>query len=63
MPRPKLEKTEETVAFSIRMRQSLGEKIKKHAEINHRSVSQEIVYLVEIALDYLEKFPDPKQNE
>ena len=62
MPRPKLNKTEETIALSIRVRKSLRDKIKDHADLNNRSMAQEVVYLVGIALDYLEKFPDPKHK-
>jgi hypothetical protein len=50
MPRPKLSETEETIALSIRVPKHLSDIIRSLAQKQHRSVSQEIVYLIEFAL-------------
>ncbi len=62
MPRPKLSSTEETIAFSIRVTEKLSETIRALAKKHHRSLSQEIVYLIEIALETIEKSPDGLQK-
>jgi len=56
MPRIKLNLEEEdTVALTILLPTTTRETIKKRAIKNYRSMSQEAVFLIELALDYLAK--------
>ena len=58
MARPKLLPNEETIASSVRLPLPLREKLYKRASENRRSLNQELVWLVQKAMDLLEKEPD-----
>jgi len=63
MPRKKLIPDEETVTVSVRLPDSLKERIETRAINNRRSVNQEINFLLLIALDLLEKEQAPGAGE
>jgi hypothetical protein len=58
MPRQKLYPGEETVALSIRIPASMKEEIEQRALKNRRSQNQEVVWLIEQALEALEREQD-----
>jgi len=58
MPREKLNPEEDTVALVIRLPATMKEMIKQRAIKNHRSMSQEAVFLIQMALDHLAKEHD-----
>jgi len=60
MPRKKLYRDDETVAFSIRLPAALRERLEQRAAENRRSLNQEIVWLVQQALETIEPEPEPK---
>jgi len=51
MPRQKLYGQEESVALSIRLPASLKDTIQQRAAKNRRSLNQEIVWLIQLAVD------------
>jgi hypothetical protein len=57
MPNKKLYPNEETVAMSIRVPESLKKVIEERAVTNRRSQNQEVVWLIEVALDHLREAP------
>ena len=54
MPREKLYQDEESVAFSIRLPAALRERLEQRATKNRRSLNQEIVWLIQQALETLD---------
>ena len=50
MPRPRINPDEETIAISIRLPASLRDEIQNRARKNRRSINQEVVWLLEKAL-------------
>lgn len=54
MGRPKKTKPDETMAMSIRLPSSIRDIIANRALANHRSLNQEIVWLLELALESIE---------
>lgn len=54
MGRPKKTKAEEIMAMSIRLPSSIRDTIANRALVNHRSLNQEIVWLLELALKSIE---------
>jgi predicted HicB family RNase H-like nuclease len=56
MPRKKVYK-EEIVAFSIRLPRSVKDQIQDRAQENRRSLNQEIVWMLQQALDMLQERP------
>lgn len=57
MPRPKLNPNEEYSTFSIRLSLDLKKIIQDRALKHRRSLNQEIVWLLQIALELLDKDP------
>lgn len=62
MPRQRLNPNEETVAISIRLPSSMKEVIQDRAIKERRSLNQEIVFLLQVALDLEQKQPSPKDE-
>jgi len=54
MGQPKKIKQDETIAMSIRLPSSIRDTIANRALANHRSLNQEIVWLLEFALRLIE---------
>ncbi len=57
MPRQKLYSDEEIAALSIRLPASLKAVIEQRAQANRRSLNQEIVWLLERAIEHLAQEP------
>jgi plasmid stability protein len=57
MPRPKLNPNETSIAISIRLPEEMKEAIQKRALAHRRSLNQEIVWLLALALKQLLKEP------
>lgn len=57
MPRQKLYSDEEVAALSIRLPASLKALIEQRAQANRRSLNQEIVWLLERAIELLSQEP------
>ncbi len=55
MPRGKLYKGEEVVALSVRLPEAIYAQIQNRSKTNRRSMNQEIVWLIQKALDLLEQ--------
>ena len=55
MPRRKPDQSADTVPISIYVPQEKKEIIQERAKKNHRSLSQEALYLIELALKALEQ--------
>ena len=51
MPKQRLNPNEETIAISIRLPSSMKEAIQDKALKDRRSLNQEIVFLLQVALD------------
>ncbi len=51
MPKQRLNPNEETIAISIRLPSSMKEAIQDKAVKERRSLNQEIVFLLQVALD------------
>lgn len=62
MPRKKLYRDDETVAFSIRLPAALRERLEQRAAENRRSLNQEIVWLVQQAFDLVGPAPDSEEQ-
>jgi hypothetical protein len=54
MPDSRVTDREEVVAFSIRLPRPLSDKIRQRAKQNRRSLNQEIIWLLEQALRFLD---------
>ena len=57
MPRQKLYPDKNRMALSIRLPEDLYEIVQKHAQENRRSMNQEVVWLVQKALELLDQAP------
>ena len=57
MPRPRLNPNEEYFTISVRIPILIKEKLQDRALKHRRSLNQEIVWLLQLALDLLEKDP------
>ena len=57
MPRPRLNPNEEYFTISVRIPTLIKEKLQDRALKHRRSLNQEIVWLLQLALDLLEKDP------
>lgn len=55
MPRKKMYQEEETGTLSVRLPLSIREKVEKRAQQNRRSLNQEMVWMLQFALETLEK--------
>ena len=62
MGRPKKIKTDETMAMSIRLPSSIRDTIAIRALVNHRSLNQEIAWLLELALKSVDLEPGSKDS-
>lgn len=62
MPKQRLNPNEETIAISIRLPSSMKEAIQDKAVKERRSLNQEIVYMLQVALD-LQKTNSPSTSE
>jgi hypothetical protein len=60
MPRRKLIPDEETYTLSLRLPLPMKEKIEANAINHRRSLNQEVISLLKIALEILEKEQSPK---
>ncbi len=61
MPRKKIYPDDEMVAFSIRLPVSLRDRLEKLASKNRRSLNQELLWLLERALEDID--PDPSLKD
>ncbi len=55
MPREKLYEDEKVVALSVRLPETMYAQIQRRSMTNRRSMNQEIVWLVQYALEHLEQ--------
>jgi len=62
MPRKKLYQDEETVTLSIRLPASLRDEVRKRSITQRRSLNQEIVWLIQTALEMVEKERVPEEE-
>ena len=62
MPRQKLYQDEKTIALSIRLPASIRDQVQKRAIENRRSLNQEIVWLIQRALELLDQEPTAKEK-
>jgi Arc-like DNA binding domain len=60
MPRQKLYEDEKTVALSVRLPQTMYAHLQRLSKRNRRSMNQEIVWLIEKALERLGHEPRPE---
>ena len=59
MPRQKLYEEEKTVAFSVRLPETIYAQVQRLSRKNRRSMNQEGVWLIEEALEHLDQGPKP----
>ncbi len=62
MPKRKQDQNEDTVPISIYLPLEKKEIIQERAKKNHRSLSQEALYLIDLALKALEKSQVQEEN-